>query len=115
MLEIRILSGLNDLSCEVLQFMRGWKLTCLPSNYWQVLRRFWPGQGVLNLFEFFQLHSQGSFRNFVPGEDAEMTSQAKHTTKGDKPLGWIVLVPMERVPVVHWELVMKIVVSFAHR
>lgn len=93
----------------------GFSLECLPSDYWQVLRCFWPGQRVLNFFELFQLHGQGSFRNFIPWEDAEMTSQAKHTTKCDEPLSWIVLVPMERVPVVHWELVMKIVVSFTHR
>ena len=65
------------------------------------------------------MHDQDSFRNFVPRENAEMTSQAKHTAKGDKSLGWIVLVSIERVPVVwHRELVVKIVapiISMAER
>jgi len=42
-----------------------------------------------------------------------MQHQPELLAHPDEPLGWIVLVPLDRVAVVHGELVVEVVVPFA--
>ena len=44
-----------------------------------------------------------------------MMGKPDHTTKGDEPFGRVVLVPQKGVAVVHWELMVEVVISLAHR
>lgn len=45
----------------------------------------------------------------------EMGSKTDLLTGPDKPLGRIILVPLDRIPVVHGELVVEVVITFTNR
>lgn len=88
--------------------------TCFPTNNRQTFCLQRPAQAVLNLLELLQLHGQPSFDDFIARKPLQVVCQTHSGTAGNEPLGWIVLVPKERIAVVHRKLMVEIVVSLAH-
>jgi len=84
--------------------------TALPVNNGQVVRVHRPFELVLFGLELLQLHRQNALVDLSFGEDTEMARESKLVAKCDEPFGWVPLIPFHSVPVVHRELVMKVVV-----
>ena len=70
--------------------------------------------GVYRLICYLQLHRQLAFLDLVVREHLQMARESKLLTHPDKPLRRVVLVPSDRIPVVHRELVVEIMVPFAY-
>ena len=66
------------------------------------------------MLELLQLHSKASLGNLVGWEDTQVIRESEHPAEPDEPLRRIILVPKYSVPVVNGELVVEVVISFAH-
>lgn len=91
----------------------GLLLEALPADDGQVVRVRGPGELVGDLAGLLELHGELTFHNLVLREHLEMAGQTEFLTRGDEPLGRVVLVPLDRVPVIHGELMVEVVVAFA--
>lgn len=65
------------------------------------------------LVELLEFHCKLTLFDFVLREDLKVRSKAKELHACDEPLGGVILVPLDGVAVVHWELVMEIVVTLS--
>lgn len=92
---------------------RLWEPTTLPVDDGQVVRVHRPFKGILFGLELLQLHRQPALVDLSLREDAEMAREPKPTANRDEPFGRVPLVPFHSVPVVHRELVMKVMVTLA--
>lgn len=90
-------------------------LTALPANDGKVVAVRGPSQALLLLTEALELHRKLALLHFVVRELLEVASETKLVADPDEPLGGVVLVPLDRVAVVHGELVVEVVVAFANR
>ena len=100
------------------RWKRTWKgrgLTALPADDGEVLDLLGPADGLLGALEALELHGEDALADLVLGEDVEVGGEAEGGARGDEPLCGVELVPADRVAVVHGELVVEIVVPFAHR
>ena len=90
-------------------------LTVLPSDDRKLLD--WPGplQAFLGRLELLHPHRKRALADLVAREPAQMRREPDRTTRRDEPFRRVVLVPLDRVPVVHWELMMEVMVPFAER
>ena len=88
--------------------------TALPADHGEVGDLRGPMNGVLDTLEALELHRELALSNLVRGEDAEIGCEPGRGTSGDKPLGGVELVPLDRIPVVHGELMVEVVVALAH-
>jgi len=89
--------------------------TTLPVDDGQVVRVHRPFKRVLLGLELLQLHRQPPLVDLPLGKDTEMARQTKFIANRDKPFGWVPLVPLRSVPVVHWELMVEVMVAFPKR
>ena len=90
-------------------------LTALPADDGQVVAVRCPIQALLLLPEPLKLHRQLALLNFVVRELLEVARKPERGAHPDEPLGGVVLVPPDRVAVVHRKLVVEVVISLAHR
>lgn len=88
------------------------KRTSVPCDDWHILDVRWPAKRILIATELLQLHRQLPFLDLVVGENLQVASKTEKGARSDEPLRRVVLVPLDGIPVVHRELVMKIVVTF---
>ena len=72
-----------------------------------------PGDNILRFPELLELHSELTLPDFIAGEHLQVGCETKLVADPDEPLGWVILVPSDRVTVVTRELMMEIVVSLA--
>jgi hypothetical protein len=86
----------------------------LPRDDGEVSWIGWPGEGVLDVLENLQFHCERAFFDLVCGEDPQVAGEPEDGACGDEPFGRVVLVPPESVAVVGRELVVEVVVAFAH-
>jgi hypothetical protein len=89
------------------------KLTAIPRDDGQIIRRSGPLHFISLFLEFLELHCQLTLADFVIREGLEMRSKADPKHGSDEPFGWVILVPFDGVTVVHWELMMEVMVSLA--
>jgi len=73
-----------------------------------------PLKNFLGFMETLELHGQLTFADFVIGECLQVRSKAKLLSSPDEPLGRIVLIPPDGIPVVHRELMVKVVVTLSN-
>lgn len=86
--------------------------TSIPGNDGHILNISWPAKTILFVTELLQLHRQLTLLDFVIREDLQVAGKSEQGVYGNEPLGRVVLVPLDRIPVVHGELVMEVVVTF---
>ncbi len=91
------------------------KLTAIPADNRQVSALGGPVQPFLLIAKTLELHGKLALRHLVLGEDLQVTGETELCTDPDEPLGGVVLVPLDRVTVVHGELVVEVVVTLADR
>ena len=89
------------------------RLESIPRNNRHLLLVRRPRQALLFGAELLQLHRQLALCDFVLGEDLQVRREPEFLAGGDKPLGRVVLVPLDGVAVVHGELVVEVVVTLA--
>lgn len=90
----------------------GLLLEFLPCYDRKIGRVGGPSEVLLLSVEAFELHRELTFVNFVVREGLEVSGQAQLAADPDEPLGRIVLVPLERIAIVHRELMVKVMVTF---
>jgi len=110
----------------------GGKHTAIPRDNGKVIAVWGPTKTFLGLSEAFQLHRKLAFTNFVVREtlgeqisstaaraftvmetDLQLVGQTELFHRPDEPFGRVVLVPLDGVSIVHWELVVEIVVTLS--
>ena len=72
-----------------------------------------PRDSILLGAETLQLHRKLALLDLVVGERLEVRREAELAAHPDEPLRRVVLVPLDRVAVVHRELVVEVVVTLA--
>ena len=60
-----------------------------------------------------QLHGELALSDLIVWERLEVRGKSNGLHGGNEPLGWVVLVPLDGISVVHGKLVMEIVVPLA--
>ena len=70
---------------------------------------------LLGLPQTLELHGQLALLHLILGERLQVGRETELEADPNKPLRRVVLVPFDRIAVVHRELVMEVVVSFAIR
>ena len=105
--------GLDNVSWEIMSLNRD-KLTAIPCDNGQIIGRSGPLHFIGLLLEFLELHCQLTLADFVIGEGLEMRREAEPRHGSDEPFGGVVLVPFNSVTVIHRELMMEVVISFAN-
>lgn len=85
----------------------------VPFHYWQLIKWYTPVELGTLLVEFLLLLLEPSFVDFILLELLQVIGQAELLPDPDGPLGGVVLMPLNGVAVVRWELVMEVVVSLA--
>jgi len=88
-------------------------LVATPRNNRKLITVRGPTKTFLGLSEAFQLHRELAFSNFIIRETLQLVGQTKYLHSLDEPLGWVVLVPFDGVPVVHRELVVEIMITLS--
>ena len=73
-----------------------------------------PRDSILLGAETLQLHRKLALLDLVVGERLEVRREAELAAHPDEPLRRVVLVPLDRVTVVHGELVVEVVVALAN-
>lgn len=91
----------------------GLLLVLIPRDDGQVVRALGPLDAPAEFVSLLELHRKLTFANLVVGEHLEVARETESLHGRDKPLGRIVLVPLDGVTVVHGELVVEVVVAFA--
>lgn len=89
-------------------------LTVFPAHDRKFVGCNRPLERVLYLLQFLELHCQNSLSDLVTWELPQMACETEEFAAGDEPFRRIILVPFDRVAIVHGELMVKVVVSFAH-
>lgn len=88
--------------------------TGVPVHEGQFLGSKRPLDGLLLGSQILQAHGERALLDLVLGERLEVRGQAQPLGQLDEPLGGVVLVPLDGVPVVGRELVVEVVVPLAH-
>lgn len=65
--------------------------------------------------ELLQLHRQPALVDLSLGEDTEMGREPELVANRNEPFGWVPLVPLRSVPIVHRELMVEVVVTLSER
>jgi hypothetical protein len=73
----------------------------------------WPDVSRLLVEEGLELHLPNAHLYFIIPKLLEVPSEAQAIEYVNKPLGWIVLVPLHRVTIIVRELVVEIVIAFS--
>jgi len=89
-------------------------LEVVPRNDREVVGAFWPLELFRLCVEFLQLHRVLTLLDFVVRETLEVGSETERRHGANEPLGRVVLVPLDGVSEIHWELVVEVVVTFAN-
>ena len=89
-------------------------LTAIPADNRQVVAVGSPVQSFLLLAKALELHGKLALGNLVLGENLQMAGETELGADPDEPLRRVVLVPLDRVTVVHRELVVEVVVTLAN-
>ena len=89
------------------------RLTALPADNREVVRAGRPIEIHRLLVELLEFHCELTFLDFVLREDLEVRSKANELHDCDEPLGWIILIPLDGIAIVHWELVMEVMVTLS--
>ena len=63
--------------------------------------------------ELLEFHCELTFLDFVLREDLEVRSKADELHGCDEPLGGVILIPLDSIAIVHWELVMEVMVTLS--
>jgi hypothetical protein len=90
------------------------ELTRIPTNDWKLAGCNGPCQRILDLLQLFELHRQSSFFDFVARKFLQVASETDVLARANEPFRWVILIPSERIPIVHRKLVMEIMISLAH-
>ena len=93
----------------------------------------WPRELLLGLVQTLQFHGELTFTDLIVGERLQdgstrtsqhfsqerlylqVRSKSKLLADPNEPLSGVILVPLDRVPVVHGELVVEVMVAFPNR
>jgi len=84
----------------------------VPADDGEIVAVAGPYQSLLSFTKLLQLHGELTLPDFILGEDLQVAGETEEVAALDKPLGGVVLVPPDGVPVVHGELVVEVVVTF---
>ncbi len=87
--------------------------TGIPGDDGEVVRVHGPFDAVGLGLELLEFHGELTLLDFVLGESLEVGCQTEPLHGDDEPFRGVVLVPLDRVPVVHGELMMEVVVAFS--
>lgn len=90
------------------------RLTALPADHRQVFNIRRPGQNVLSLAKFLELHGKLALADLILREDLQVAGKTELGAHPDEPLGRVVLVPPNSVTIIHRELVVEIVVTLSN-
>lgn len=90
------------------------KLTAFPADNRQVGLLRCPSEDVLGLPELLELHGQLALLDLIVGEDLQVCRKTEERSNSDEPLSRVILIPPDRVTVVHGELMVEVVVTFAN-
>ena len=74
-----------------------------------------PRDTILHFPELLQLHRKLALPNLIIREGLKMACQTDRLHDPDEPLGGVILVPFDRVAVIHGELVVEVVITFTNR
>ena len=111
---LRLLLDCNTVSALKTAWLRcGDRRTRLPRDDGEVARFLWPLDRVLLSTKTLERLREHALLDLVLGEDLEVARKTKPGADPDEPLRRVVLVPLDRVAVVHGELVVEIVVALA--
>jgi hypothetical protein len=91
----------------------GLVLVVVPFHDWKLLERNTPVEFRSFLVEFLLLLLNTALFDFVGLELFEIKSKAHLLPQPDGPFGGIILMPLDSIAVVGWELVVEVVVSLA--
>lgn len=89
------------------------KLTTFPADHGELIGVGRELEALLGLPQTLQLHGELALLHLIVGERLQVGRESDLVADPDEPLGRIVLVPLDSVSVVHGELVVEVVVSFA--
>ena|SRR5258708_32921336 len=89
-------------------------LESFPADDRHIFRTRWPGKTILLLTKFLQLHRELTLRHLILGEHFKVRCEANLRHDGDEPFGGVVLIPLDRIAVVHWKLMVEVVVAFTN-
>lgn len=89
------------------------RLTALPADNREMVRAGRPIETHRLLVEPLEFHCELTFFDFVLREDLEVRSKADKLHGCDKPLGGIILIPLDGIAIVHGELVMEVMVTLS--
>jgi len=93
----------------------GLLLKVLPRHDREIIVRHGPLEVLGRLGNLLELHRVLALLDLVRRERLEVRGEAKVRHGKDEPLGRVVLVPLDGVPVVLGELVVEVVVTFTDR
>lgn len=88
-------------------------LVFLEAHDWERLQWNTPVELLAGLVDLLLLLLETSLLNFVGSEGLEVVGHSDLLHGPDEPLGWVVLVPLDGVTVVGWELVVEVVVTLS--
>jgi hypothetical protein len=89
------------------------RLTALPADNREVVRAGRPIKTHRLLVEPLQFHCELTLFDFILREDLKVGSKAEELHGCDEPLGGVILIPLDGIAVIHWELVMEIMVTLS--
>lgn len=90
------------------------RLTIFPIHNRKFAIRDRPPQRILRLLQFLELHCKSSLSDLITWEPPQVAGETEEFACRDEPFRGIVLIPSDRIAIVHGELMVKVVVSFAH-
>ena len=91
------------------------KLTAVPRDHGELLGDRCVRDTILLATELLELHRELALADLVVGEHLEVARKTERAARRDEPLRRVVLVPLDRIPVVHRELVVEVVVPLPER
>lgn len=89
------------------------KLTALPRDDGQLLGDRRKCNTILLATELLELHRELALLDLVARERLELAREPELEADPDEPLRRVVLVPLDRIAVIHRELVVEVVVALA--
>jgi hypothetical protein len=104
----------NDTSdCNESTTVLGFGLIVVPVDDWQLLKRNTPVEGLPLLVKLLLELLETTLLDFVLLELLKIVGESELLVDPDEPLGRVVLVPLDSIAVIGWELVVEIVVSLS--
>lgn len=91
----------------------GFGLVSIPVNDWELLKWNTPVESLSLLVKLLLELLKTALLDFVRLELLEIVRETKLFVDPDEPLSWVVLVPLDGISVIGWELVVEVVVALS--